>query len=447
MKAAEGENPMKIIVSGEVAFVLSAGGVVENVVLCPGNDANAVTCIFLPQEVKYHRNQNMYRQFPNLQEILAHPESKQYRSYDGALYNKMGSLVLVPTGKETLHLAPFTCDIQYRALDGLERLREITVDREHPFFMIKNGCLMSRDEIYVHFVADPKRMLYLGKNTTVISKSVLGQPLSGVVIEEGNPYFFYGKNMLCRGGKILRLFQWDTVCIPNCITQITPEEAYNLLARTESICVEEGNPVFWADGNCLFDRQTKEVIFVGKNAEKLTMPEGYQFSKGCLSAADRLREISVPCDLSVRKEAFSFTQLEAKRRAAKAYTVTVRLPEENAFTVRGELRQVLRAVNGADVEVRAGTELVYLELFLSGKLQTSLQLRSIAVSALSILRELIRREDAARLHRVLEDGRLVTEKNIARLLRYAGETQNAEIVAMLLNAKNGQLPHSMSWAG
>ena len=80
-----------------------------------------------------------------------------------------------------------------------------------------------------------------------------------------------------------------------------------------------------------------------------------------------------------------------------------------------------------------GTEYFYLDQYFRGRIVTPEQKKNFAVSAFRMLSEVVVRDDADMLSRVLRDGRLVTRRNIGRLRRLAVET-NAARAAELLDA-------------
>ena len=406
-----------------VRFVVIPGGVVEGVYPTPACDARDVTRIYLPREAAAHRSQLAYHAFENLQEFAVHPDNRWYQTYDGALYSNSGVLVMVPLGKETLRLAPFITGIYHKAFWQHTKLTTIEVPEGNDLFVVHNGCLMSRDLREVYFVTDPQRVLFLAGQTRWISEDVLEQPLSAVVIAAENSSFCYENGVLTEDGRMVGLIERQRVCIPREVTRFT-RRMRRLLLECEAFFVAEGHPVFAPGENVLLDQRTGKVLLVGRNARSLTVPDGYTLERRCLADAVQLEAVSVPAALYAAQTAFE----GGKRRD---YEVTLRLAGGKTLTAKGDLRRILHIVRTGDVEVKRGTESVYLAMYLAGMLEDPLQKRSFAVSAYGLLLGLMDADDRKGLQQVLADGRLITPKNRARLLRYAQQHHKDHLATLL----------------
>ncbi len=399
-------------------------------------DPEKIYHIHLPQCVSYHKGNLIYHPFTNLLSIDAHPNSPYYQSFDGALYRKDGTLVFVPMGKRSLHLAPYAKSIHYQTLWLHEKLTEIIVDEDHPFFAMRHGCLTTKDGGKVFFVANPEKKLWITKNTTEISEDVICQDPRSVEIEPGNETFFLENGVLYKkDGKIVYQFNQEQVVIPTGVTKIDTWAARRHLSKVKSITTAEDHPVFRAEDNTLLNTRGKRVVYVSPRAENVFVPDGYDFDWICLSDANALKEISVPETMRRVKEAFgSLRQLRAP------LIVTVRWTEGGTFTTQGPLYDIMKTIQSGTVEVKRGSEIPCLEMFLAGKITKAVERRAFLFSAFQIICRLIDQNDIARLERVIADHRLITRKNVRRLIRYAQEVKNDAAADLLLAAKNSSLP-------
>ena len=191
-----------------------------------------------------------------------------------------------------------------------------------------------------------------------------------------------------------------------------------------------------SDG-ALFDQMKKELIFISPLLYSLTVPDGFELGTGSLYSAENLEEISVPYGITVTKKAYgifngcsfeSFNQ-KALRREMKA--ITIRKSDGRTCTFSGELRKCLQIIEKGKAEVKPGTEILFLELYLAGFIEDQAQIQNFLLSAFQIIAYLIDQNDTARLQRVIDDARLITAKNISRLKKHAEENGKTEALALL----------------
>lgn len=427
-----------LIPSGKVLFYLIGSSFLDHIRPQPFIDKDTITSIHVPLQVTMHKNWDCYHWFPNLLEIIAHPESSKYITYDGALYSKRGTLLYVPRGKKTIRLAPFLNDIDYRAFWNHENLEEIFVDSANDLFCMQHGCLSSKNGRSVYFVANQERTLYISATTVYISEDVFSQNLCSIIIEKGNPYFEVVNGMLIRDGQILYNLNSDNICIPRSVTKITTETASKLFGSSEKRTVTAiEHPVFQVENNALFNKMTKEMLFLSPWANSLIVPYGYSLGVSSLYCADNLEEISVPIDIVISKNVFrDINNISGKNYNRKIMnrtlkSITVRWPDGKSCTFPGEIIKSIHTIQKKTVEVKSGTEILYLELFLAGKITSPEQKRNFSVSIFQILTYLIDNNDLERFRRVLDYGGLVTSKNYSRLRKYAQDLERREIVRLL----------------
>ena len=421
----------------QVIFRLYGNDYVYEIDPQPFVNPDDIIRIHVPKQITSHSGWNCYW-FDNLQQIIAHPDSSRYVTYDGCLYSKTGTLYYVPRGKTTLRLAPFCTQFDYRVFRFHEKLKEITVDPANESFHMLSGCLYSKDNRSVYFVADPRKRLYLSAEAKNISEDVLSQDLSSVFIEDGNPYFHTEGGMLINQDRIEYIFNRDSVIIPHAVTKITRETAEKLFGKNGSRTVNAyDHPVFKVRDGALFDQTRKELIFISPATVSLTVPDGFTLGTGSLYSAEHLEEISVPYGISVTKKAygkfngytFEAFNHKALRRQMKA--ITVRKADGKICTFPGELRGSMQIIEKGKAEVKPGTEILFLELSLAGFIEDPVQIQNFMRSAFQIMTYLVDQDDLTRLQRVIGGGRLITAKNISRLKKHAEENEKAEALALL----------------
>ena len=351
-------------------------------IYCP-EDLDKVIRVDVPRFVIYHQGTRIYDQFENLRFINAHYASPCYESFDGCLYRKSGELLFIPMGKDAVRLSPSIISFDPAVFAGHDRLTRVEVPDGAPY-VFRDGCLFNTDMTSLYFVTRETEELFIPASVDFIAKNVFQRPYGRVTAEQGNPVYSV------RDGALY---------------QSRPEGEVLL-------CVPEGT-------------------------KALELPEGVSVSAGCLRWCHSLESVSLP--VSARGETEEFES----RREQVRFTLRLADGSELPLHLAGalSLKKALSLLESGAVEVRPGTEYFYLELYLRGSLAAPAQKRAMAVSAMQILSEVIRRDDADTLARVLRDGRLVTKRSAARLRRLARE-ENASRAAALL-AEAGDLPEKI----
>ena len=425
--------------SGEVIYNVF-GYYAYSIYTAPYADSEMITSIHVPLSVTSHRSWDFYW-YPNLLEIVAHPDSPSYITYDGALYSRTGTLLYVPKGKKTIKLAPFLKHIDYRAFWNHNTLKEVSIDSANDSFDICHGCLVSKDNKNVYFVANQEQTLYISATTQYISQDVFTQYLKNIVIEAENPYFELIDGMLIHNGHILYLLKRDNISIPASVTMISVETASILYGYDGQRKVTAINhPIFKTEEGALYNKETKELVYLSPHSASLYLPDDYTIGRSSLFRANMLQEISVPQDLQISKDVFeSFKDnyhpyISQKTLDRKFRSITIRWPDGAVCSFPGELVKSIRIVQKATVEVKPGTEIIYLEMYLAGKIIIPEQKRNFFMSLFQIITFLIDQNDLDRLRRVLEFGGLVTNKNYPRLLKYAQDLGRSKIVDLMNGA-------------
>lgn len=422
--------------SGKVLFEMSKH-FVFNIYCRPEYDPDSITSITMPGDITGHLSWP-YDRFPELQEIITHPDNPRYMTYDGALYSKYGELLYVPLGKETLRLAPFLKRIGHRALWNRNRLKEIVLDPSNKEFQIFLGCLFSKDLRTVYFVVNPEKTLCLAAATENVSEDVLSQKPREIVIDDANPFFETFDGMLIQQGRLIYTGIRDAVRIPSSVTKISFNTAIELFDATENRTVSaESHPVFHVDNNALFHFPDKKLIYLSPKAHSLVIPDGFSLGYGSLFYASGLESLSVPADLPISNDPYCYkiSNYIRKEVPPPRYTLTVRWPAGKTISFPGRIDQSFQIIRDNIVEVKGGTEILYLELYFAGKITDPQQKRNFAVSVFQIIKYLIDQNDLERFRRVIDDDHLITRKNIARLKTYAKSLDRAEIVRLMDNLR------------
>ena len=430
-----------LIYSGKVIYSVW-GNYATDIFVSQYADCEKITSVHVPLSIMSHKSWNFYW-FPNLLEIVAHPDSPQYITYDGALYSKYGELLYIPKGKKTIRLAPFLKSIDYRAFWNHNNLKEVSIDSSNDSFDIYHGCLVSKDNKEVYFVANEEQTLYISATTQYIAQDVLSQHLENIVIEAKNSHFEFIDGMLIHDGYILYVLNRDVIRIPASVTKITAETASQLYGYNgQRTVITINHPVFRTEDGALYNKKTKELIFLSSCVRSFDLLDGYTFGRGSLFLAGNLQEISVPQDLQISKGVFECvkgydTVSASYRNMDREYkSITVRCPDGTTYSFPGKIVKSIRIIQKETVEVKSGTEIIYLEMYLAGKITIPEQKRNFLKSIFQIISFLIDQNDLDRFRKVLEFGGLVTNKNFTRLLKYAYDLGRNDIVDLMNGVKN-----------
>ena len=351
-------------------------------IYCP-EDREQVIRVDVPRFVLYHHGTEVYSQFENLRFINAHYASPCYESYDGCLYRKSGELLFVPLGKTSLLLSPSISSFDPAVFAGHDKLTQIQVPEGAPY-LFRDGCLFSADMTSLYFVTRETEELLIPAATASVSEAVFRRPFARVSAEPGNPVYSV------RDGALYRK----------------------------------------RDG-------TDVLVYIPEGTESLAPDEGIRVSPECLRRCTTLKSVTLPATCRNDLEAF-----EGQRERLR---FSLRLEDGSELPLHVNrslsLKKSLSLLETGAVEVRPGTEYFYLEQYLRGRLSAPEQKRDLALSAMQLLAEVISRDDAQMLSRVLRDGRLVTRRNIGRLRRLAAD-RDAPRTAALLEAAEG-LPEKL----
>ena len=182
------------------------------------------------------------------------------------------------------------------------------------------------------------------------------------------------------------------------------------------------------------------MVFLSPFARSFELPDGYTIGKSSLFFAKSLQEISVPNDIQLSNDIFAqakhdyYVSIGSSGKEREFQSITVRWRDGTSCSFPGKLIRSIRLIQQETVEVKSGTELLYLELYLAGKIIRPEQVGNFLKSAFQIISYLIEQNDLNRFRRVLEYGGLVTDKNYSRLRKYARELGRNDIVDLINGA-------------
>ena len=342
-------------------------------------DVSEFTAFHVPKDVTHHSSAGLYW-FPNLQEIIADPESPVYETHDGCLYTKRGEILYIPHGKTRLHMDACAKDFDPRVFSDHLNLTEIDT-RDNDRYIYKDGCLYSKEMTSLYFVSSQVRELVIPASVDRISNCVFDHVYDKIQVAGGNSHF----------------------------------------SMRDGILLE-----------ALSDERQK-VLYVAPGVETICLPNRFTADPLCMRHCRSVTTVSFPYDSKDELAPF----LNPKKRIA--YTIRF----EDGVSVAFEpyplsVKQYLTVLSGSNVDVRKGTEQIYLDIYFMGKILTPAQKHNFRLSVMQILKYLIDTNDTKRMLKVLKDGRLVTKRNWRRLVCYADAVGEKEMQELLLQPR--QLP-------
>ena len=341
-------------------------------IYCTRGAADKLTKFYVPREVTYHHKPSLYW-FPNLEEIIADPESPVYETHDGCLYNKRGELLYIPHGKKSLRFYEGITGFDPAVFNGHTNLRDI-VTSESDRYVYTNGCLFGSTFRWLYFVSSEVRELVIPESVEHISDCVFENAYEKITVADGNRCFSM-KDGVFSG------LTWD---------------------------------------------KKHKVLYVSPDVEEMYLPDGFAIDLRCMRHCHSLKRISFPYE-----SLDELLSLNLKGRIE--YTVRFENGDEVTFDPHPiSLRKYLTVFLEEKVDVRKGTEQIYLDLYFKGKITSPEQKHNFKLSVIQILCHLIDENDTERMTKVLEDNRLVTRRNLRRLIRYAQAAGRDEIKELLI---------------
>jgi hypothetical protein len=366
----------------------------------------------------------MYDQFPDLTVIQAQLDSEVYETFDGALYDKRShELLYIPKGKTSLHIPAQAAHIGYQALHA--PISQITLDPYNPHFRLIDGCLYDAAVKTLYFVPSENEELYIPATLEHIDEGVFRHFFSKIRVEEGNRVFSLQGGALCRDSRLITLpLMEESLHIGAQIEQLPDLFRFPCLRH---ITVERDHPSYVVRDNVLYDILFPQILFLPRELKHLVVPEELTDLLPHKEASfEHLQSVTVP--VTTRFSAASFHCFPAQCR------IYVRLENGQSMELPRDttaLACCIKTLRRGEVEIKAGTELFHLDLFMSDGFISNLLHRVVKVSSYQILKAVVEKNDLPRLRAVLSDGRLPTSKNIPKLAHYADSLGHGEMAALL----------------
>jgi len=378
--------------------------------------------ITLPKEVIGHSNLRMYRRM-DLAAIHVSPDNPVYTSFDGALCRKdSGALVCVPGGKNTLHLSAHTQSIGHGALDGVI-LETITVDPDNPVFESYDGALYRKDNGRLLAAPKGKNELHLSPRIQSIDPRAFEGCCPQKIITAPENSLFQVVDGVLYDAKLENLYSISApvsrLLIPKTVRAIHDTLWNGLYGE---VAVEAGNPFFFMEQGALYTREG-ELLYADFLEKAFVVPAFCRTPlEEIFKRLQLLEHLTVSFSPALSTADFAGAQKNCR--------ITLRITDTCACTVPAAspaLTACLNYLKGKVPEVKAGTERMYLDLFLAGQMESAEARRVMKVSSWQVIRNLIEENDLARLEALLADGRLATRKNLPKAIRYARERERHEL--------------------
>lgn len=239
---------------------------------------------------------------------------------------------------ESIHIGAGMTEFNRGYIMGCAKLQTITVSAENPVLYVEDNCLIGREDHVLYAAAPTER---IPDGVTVIAFSAFEYlPIASIYIPESvveiGSHAFTGTSlteiMLPDTLKIIGDYAFaDTsireLVIPDSVEEVG-EWAFSWMRQLEKVTigagvtnllsycfakdhmlalveVSEKNPKYYAEQNCLIEKETGRVIFCGN---QLTIPDSARIlGKGCISeeTADEVEKVQIPPGVTtIEKEAF-----------------------------------------------------------------------------------------------------------------------------------------------
>lgn len=385
----------------------------------------------IPWHVTYHHTWRMYDFQTELLMLHAHPESEAYETFDGALYHKKRqTLLYVPKGKETLHIPKHVKEIGYEALKS-DRLKTVSIDPDNPFFKLVDGYLYSSSMHVLYFVPPGCSQLFISSTVRYIDDTVFSHRFESVIVSSDNPVYKEMDGVLFRDKDI------KYIC-PN-IHSINLHSDANVLSlcglenanQLREIEISADHPLFRSIDNVVYSKDCTKLVYIPAGIDTIYFSEQLlTLKKGWFEKCANLKEIYI--HRSTRFNASCFTTLNKCRIFVYVDAHrSIELPHTSALS----LSKCIGFLNGAGAEVKMGTELFYLDCYLSGINRSPEFCHVIQVSSWQIIKRVIEENHILYMKEMISGGYLITRKNINKALDIAMKCGNMEIYELLLSHK------------
>ncbi len=382
----------------------------------------------IPQQVTKHQTWNMYNDKKELQALYAHPESEAYETFDGALYDKKRhGLLYVPLGKTSLHIPKYVQHIGYHTLNHYN-LKTITLDSENPNFCLVDGYLYNNEMTKLYFVPCDQKTLYIQPSLAYIDSSVFLRKFDDIVIHPSNPFFKTVDGILFYENEIVYICpNARNVHLPAYISCSSLRKLNNAPNLT-SVTISEKHPKLIEINNVIYSKDCTEIVYFPKYVQEVTLPDQLTSLKNeNFNQNIDLRMISVSVNTSFSARSFAGLHENCRIFVRLNNPTSIELPRTSPMI----LANCIQFLKGADAEIKAGTEIFYLNYYLLGLNHTPKFLRTIHVSSWQMIKHVITNNCISHMKEMLSDGHLITRKNINKSQNLALECGSLEIYELL----------------
>lgn len=239
---------------------------------------------------------------------------------------------------ESIHIGAGMTEFNRGYIMGCAKLQTITVSAENPVLYVEDNCLIGREDHVLYAAAPTER---IPDGVTVIADSAFEYlPIASIHIPESvveiDSHAFYGTSLteiaIPDTVKSIGDYAFVGTSIRELVIPDGVEEVGNLafshmrqlekvtigagVTNLLSYCfakdhmlalveVPEKNPKYYAEQNCLIEKETGRVIFCGN---QLTIPDSARIlGKGCISeqTADEVEKVWIPSGVTtIESDAF-----------------------------------------------------------------------------------------------------------------------------------------------
>lgn len=374
-----------------------------------------LTEFHIPKQVTYHNTWKMYNSQTELQALYADEESEMYETREGALYNKKTKYLLyVPRGKRSLHISNAVRGIGYQAIRA-GQLDICTIDPENPYLKLEDGNIYDHKKESLEAVISGEGKLYIPASVTQIAKDVLEQLFTEIEVAEGNPIYWAKDGVLGKGNHIEYICpQKTSVHIPANVTRFPSEFIRESMLE---VTVDEEHPCFCVKEHVVYNKDCTEIVYFPCKREELVILGTAKFK------ARTFAKVSPECQIRIRLDERRVVSLPKKKTGAKAFTTCINY------------------LNGADAEVKPGTEAFFADIFLMKWDKSERFERNIRMSTWQIIKKIIEEDDYYRMYCLIQDGRLFPRRNSSyRAMEYAEACGRMMIYEMIQNSRGIQIP-------
>lgn len=165
---------------------------------------------------------------------------------------KIGDWAFEGTSITSITIPASVTELGYNIVSGCTKLKQITVDAKNPVYYEINNCLVDKASKKIVAGCNKSVIPDDGSVTAIASYAFQGcDEIIAVTVPESITSLGENVFSLCKNLK--------SIVIPKSVTSITSAQFWGCDALT-SVTVDEDNPVYRSEGNCLIETSTETVI-------------------------------------------------------------------------------------------------------------------------------------------------------------------------------------------